>query len=113
MTIYYANQAGTANGWTIGNDANDGLSEVTPKLTWNGAHLLSLSTGDKVYFNSSGSTQYTIPGGSSVLEITTTRGVATYNADGDYVFTSLTADVSEDEFIVTGTSSTGGMRIGF
>ena len=51
VATYYVNQAGTANGWTAGNDSNGGTSISDAKLTWQGVHDLGLTAGDIVTYN--------------------------------------------------------------
>lgn len=110
MADVYVNQAGTANNWTAGSNSNDGSDEDNAYLTWDYLHdNHSLSSGDRIIFNSSGATEYDAPNTSrnNKVEVGGTQAIATYNSDGDYVFSSGTFDVSADEWF----SSGGGFEI--
>ncbi|WP_299083181.1 hypothetical protein [uncultured Paraglaciecola sp.] len=115
VATYYVNQAGTANGWTAGNDSNGGTSISDAKLTWQGVHDLGLTAGDIVIFNSSSETNYTAPNTakSNILSAVDPQSTATYTADGDYSFGGATFDVSADEWLASsgGGGSGGGTKI--
>lgn len=95
MPDYKVNQAATANGWTVGDNANDGLATTTPKLTWVNVHAL-IADSDTIEFNSDGSTDYVPPGMNSPVSFAEVL-TATYSA-GVYVFPQFSYTVATGVF---------------
>jgi len=119
MTDYYVNDAGTANGWVAGVDGvSNGLSDDSPVATWDYLHDTifgsSPTVGDRVIFNSSGSTEYTAPNSvnGNIVAANSPYSVASIDSNGDYKFKGVTYDVSADEWVADPCISGGGFSPG-